>query len=74
MRVALIVLLASLLLLIGWISMRMARDPDGRRATRRPTFIPHDGGDPGHGHSHGPHGGDGGGGDGGSGGSGGSGH
>lgn len=65
MRVALIVLLASLLLLIGWISMRMARDPDGRRRTaRRTTFIPRDGSGAGHGH----HGDGDGGGDGGSGG------
>lgn len=45
MRVALVVILASLLILIGWISMRMARDPDPQRRTaRRGKFIPHDGG------------------------------
>lgn len=58
MRVALIVLLASLLLLIGWISMRMARDPDGRRTTRRTTFIPRDRGGPGDGHQGGDDGAD----------------
>jgi hypothetical protein len=51
MRVALVVALASLLLLIGWISMRMARNPEpGRRPGRRRKFIPHDGSGANHGH------------------------
>ena len=65
MRVALIVALASLLLLIGWISMRMARNPEPRRrSTRRGGYIPLDGGNGDHhGHGHGHGGGDGGGAD-----------
>jgi hypothetical protein len=63
MRVALIVILASLLLLIGWISMRMARNPEpGRRRSGRGGYIPHDASH-GHGDGHGGGGGDGGGGD-----------
>jgi len=68
MRIALIVVLASLLLLIGWISMRMARNPEpGRRTGRRGGYIPHDGGGAGHGHGHGDGSDGGGGGDGGGG-------
>jgi len=62
MRIALVVILASLLLLIGWISMRMARNPEPRRRTsRRGSYIPHDGSGGNH-HGHGDV--DGGGGDG----------
>ena len=62
MRVALIVALASLLLLIGWISMRMARNPEPRRrSSRRGGYFPHDSGGGNHrGHGDGD-GGDGGG-------------
>jgi hypothetical protein len=64
MRVALIVMLASLLLLIGWISMRMARNPEpGRRRSGRGGYIPHDGASHGRGDGNGGGGGDGGGGD-----------
>ncbi len=53
MRVALIVMLASLLLLIGWISMRMARNPEPRRrARRRDSYLPFEGGSGNH-HGHG---------------------
>jgi hypothetical protein len=63
MRIALIVMLASLLLLIGWISIRMARSPEpGRRNGRRGGYIPHDGGGTDHGHGDGDGGGGGGGG------------
>jgi hypothetical protein len=65
MRIALIVALASLLLLIGWISMRMARNPEPRpRTGRRGGYIPHDGSGGnhhGHGDADGGAGGDGGG-------------
>jgi uncharacterized membrane protein YgcG len=72
MRVALIVILASLLLLIGWISMRMARNPEPRsRTRRRDGYIPYDGSSGNH-HGHG--GADGGSGDGGGSDGGGGGH
>lgn len=52
MRIALVVILASLLLLIGWISMRMARNPEPRRRSQRDGYIPYDGSGGNH-HGHG---------------------